>query len=577
MAVDLDQSGNQAQINNSNVRDGPFFLETEDVRATNTVSAILINENRDDADALLILDGRVISGVDGVEITSSDGGEGITLGTTGGIFAAEDGISTVAGNNTLTLAGMISADGDGVALGGDGLNRVMLSGIISSALDGIEAAGNQNKVTVSGAIVSGGQNGMVFNGNANTVVVSGSVEGTLDGIRLVGDGQNVKIDGLVGGLDNGVALTGDGAKITVGTTGVVRGGDNGGLTSAVTFQAGDVADGVGGASTLVNHGSLISDTVSEITNTAVAVWDFSGQAQVFTNTGDVQGDVLLQGGNDTMTNAGTIVGNISLGTGNDVFTSIGSGVVTGKIDGGAGFDTFRGGDLSDSFFGGDQADNMRGGAGIDSLFGEAGNDLIIGDTDGANDLYDGGTGIDTVSYAEAVSAVRANLTLQFALGSEIGVDRLVGVESLTGGSGDDSLTGSTAAGTFSGGAGNDILSAGSGNDVLLGGDGADTINGGAGFDTITGGTGNDRLTGAFNADTFIFANGFGKDIITDFDSSNSAEKIDLSAVANITDFNDLALNHLTQVGANAVISDGVDTITLLGVQATSLDSNDFIF
>ena len=158
-----------------------------------------------------------------------------------------------------------------------------------------------------------------------------------------------------------------------------------------------------------------------------------------------------------MTNAGTIVGNISLGTGNDSFTTIGSGAVTGKIDGGTGFDTFRGGDLSDTFFGGDQADNMRGGGGSDEIFGEAGNDLIIADADGVADLYDGGDGVDNVSYVTTVAGINANLGLNFAFGTEIGVDRLESVENLTGGRGNDSLTGAASTQRLDGGAGNDLL------------------------------------------------------------------------------------------------------------------------
>ncbi|MAU95182.1 MAG: hypothetical protein CMP81_04715, partial [Fulvimarina sp.] len=59
--------------------------------------------------------------------------------------------------------------------------------------------------------------------------------------------------------------------------------------------------------------------------------------------------------------------------------------------------------------------------------------------------------------------------------------------------------------------------------------------------------------------------------------TNDAEKIDLSAVTAITSFADLAANHLTQVGGNAVITDGFNTITLNGVNIADLDAGDFIF
>ncbi|ORE91585.1 calcium-binding protein, partial [Aurantimonas sp. 22II-16-19i] len=220
---------------------------------------------------------------------------------------------------------------------------------------------------------------------------------------------------------------------------------------------------------------------------------------------------------------------------------------------------------------------MRGGGGSDEIFGEAGNDLIIGDADGVADLYDGGEGIDNVSYVTTVAGINANLGLNFAFGAEIGVDRLENIENLTGGRGDDSLIGAASTQRLDGGAGNDVIDGGTGNNTLLGGDGNDTIRGFAGFDRIEGGAGNDRLTGDFNADTFVFANGFGKDTITDFDEFNNSEKIDLAGVTEIIDFADLAANHLTQVGANAVITDGVDTITILNANIADLDANDFIF
>jgi hypothetical protein len=68
-------------------------------------------------------------------------------------------------------------------------------------------------------------------------------------------------------------------------------------------------------------------------------------------------------------------------------------------------------------------------------------------------------------------------------------------------------------------------------------------------------------------------------VITDFDAGNDLEKIDLSRVSGIADFNDLVANHMTQIGANVVIDDGSsNTITLQNVLlADLLDGNDFLF
>ncbi|MEL6113113.1 MAG: hypothetical protein AAFR20_09925 [Pseudomonadota bacterium] len=123
-----------------------------------------------------------------------------------------------------------------------------------------------------------------------------------------------------------------------------------------------------------------------------------------------------------------------------------------------------------------------------------------------------------------------------------------------------------------------VLNGNAGFDRLEGGDGDDTLLSGSGFDVIDGGAGDDILEGNFNADTFVFANGFGRDLITDFDALNTFEKIDLRGVDAILDFSDLVQSHLSQdTDGNAVITDGENQITLLGVSINDLDPTDFIF
>lgn len=126
--------------------------------------------------------------------------------------------------------------------------------------------------------------------------------------------------------------------------------------------------------------------------------------------------------------------------------------------------------------------------------------------------------------------------------------------------------------------GDDRIFGGTDNDTLDGGAGDDLLSGDAGFDQITGGTGNDSLIGGYNADIFNFADGFGQDVIADFEALNPFERIDLSAVSAITDLADLLENHLEQIGENAIIDAGGDTtITLIGIDMNDLDATDFIF
>ncbi|NNF70825.1 MAG: calcium-binding protein, partial [Rhodobacteraceae bacterium] len=142
----------------------------------------------------------------------------------------------------------------------------------------------------------------------------------------------------------------------------------------------------------------------------------------------------------------------------------------------------------------------------------------------------------------------------------------------------DALFGEQGDDVLRGEEGDDRLNGGPGNDVIDGGDGADTLAGGSGFDTILAGPGDDILTGNFNADTFVIADGFGTDRITDFEATNDFEKIDLAGVASITDWDDLIANHLSQEGVEVWISpDSDDLLIIEGVDAGDLDPLDFLF
>ncbi len=98
--------------------------------------------------------------------------------------------------------------------------------------------------------------------------------------------------------------------------------------------------------------------------------------------------------------------------------------------------------------------------------------------------------------------------------------------------------------------------------------GADRINGRAGDDTVTGGAGGDH---------FVFSGRSGHDEVTDFDTAQSGEVIDLSGLSGVHGFTDLVAHHLTEVGGSALLTYGLNTIVLDGVAASSLTTNDFLF
>jgi len=339
--------------------------------------------------------------------------------------------------------------------------------------------------------------------------------------------------------------------------------DTGGIdtlnfASATADQVFDLtSEGISDVMGLEGNLIIARDSVIENVNSGAGDDSFTGNAAnnrfaagEGDDTADGAGgnDILLgQDGDDTLTG----------GAGNDI------------LNGDAGDDTLRGGADNDTLRGGTQEDELYGENGNDRLFGGAGFDLLRG---GAGDDYlDGGGQADNL-YGGADDDT---------MYGRQGFDRLFGGTGNDigyGGSGSDALFGQQGDDILFGEGDNDRLWGGQGNDELFGNAGNDNIRGGAGFDEITGGQGNDRLTGNFNADTFIFAGNFGRDTITDFAATNNFEKIDLSGVGSIVNFNDLDNNHMDQVGNNVVIdAGGGNTITLLNVNLGDLDQADFIF
>ena len=87
----------------------------------------------------------------------------------------------------------------------------------------------------------------------------------------------------------------------------------------------------------------------------------------------------------------------------------------------------------------------------------------------------------------------------------------------------DEISGNDGNDTLNGNDGNDTLKGDNGDDKLNGGNGDDTLYGGKGHDELTGGAGNDDLQGGdYEADTYHFARGHGKDTVYDW-SRGAAE------------------------------------------------------
>ncbi len=225
------------------------------------------------------------------------------------------------------------------------------------------------------------------------------------------------------------------------------------------------------------------------------------------------------------------IGNLAIARGTDIENAVTGG----------GNDTVTGNGLRNTIETGDGDDRAYGMGGFDIL------DLGAGD-----DYGDGGSGQDTL------------------LGG-------AGKDTLFGGGARDHLEGGDGADRLVGQGGNDTLIGGIGRDRLFGSAGNDTILAGSANDLINGGSGNDTMTGGNGNDTFVFKNGFGNDVITDFDWAKSNERLDLSGVTAITSYADLTANHMAQSGNDVVISDGGHSITLEDTLLSDLGSSDFLF
>ncbi|MEO1794525.1 MAG: putative Ig domain-containing protein, partial [Pseudomonadota bacterium] len=319
----------------------------------------------------------------------------------------------------------------------------------------------------------------------------------------------------------------------------------------LTFTASGLPDGLTISSSGVISGELSEAEQAQLTQDldfTVSVTASDGDLDVtetFTLTVNAVQDPV-----DGLTIDGTPGDNNISGTeGDDTINAFGGDdVVRGNggddtISGGFGFDTIFGdagddeifGDANaDTLSGGDGEDTISGGDGGDRIFGEGDNDTLFGNGD--NDVLQGGDGNDMLFGGDG------NDDLDGGSGSDM-LSGGQGFDTLRGGSGNDTLDGGTQADSLFGDSGNDTLNGTVGNDRLFGGVGNDTLDGGSdvdvlrggsGNDTLIGGAGNDVLFGDFNADIFVFVDGFGDDTLVDFDFDNPFEKLDLTDVSGVS-------------------------------------------
>ena len=164
-------------------------------------------------------------------------------------------------------------------------------------------------------------------------------------------------------------------------------------------------------------------------------------------------------------------------------------------------------------------DYIEGGSNSDTLYGGTGNDYLVGN--GGKDYFDGGSGYDTVSYHYFTGNLSADLKTDIAKSSSSSYsEKLISIENLTGGTGNDTLKGDDGKNTLNGYSGNDYLYGRGGDDILYGGSGNDRLNGyssGKEYDTLSGGSGYDTFVIGDSQSVFYRGSGFAT--ITDWNAS----------------------------------------------------------
>ncbi|RYE78916.1 MAG: calcium-binding protein, partial [Oxalobacteraceae bacterium] len=191
----------------------------------------------------------------------------------------------------------------------------------------------------------------------------------------------------------------------------------------------------------------------------------------------------------------------------------------------------------------------------------------------ANDVLDGGLGVDRLEGGQGNDTYYVNVATDVVVENfNAGTDTVFASSNYTLGNNVENLSYAGATGaTLTGNGLANVLTGGAGVDTLRGLDGNDRLNGGAGNDVLTGGTGND---------IFVFQSGFGADRITDFDAlvQGGQDLLDISAYAGINAGNFASQVQFTSLagGASTLVTIGLDTITLTGVNIGQMDMSDFL-
>lgn len=409
-----------------------------------------------------------------------------------------------AGNDTL-----VSGGGADTLDGGTGIDTASFAGLAAVNVV-LDANGNGRGITANENVTLLSIESLIGTGHDDTFQVAAmpsDSNGVKSGVIQGGAGNDTLIYNVTGDINvdlrfgtvNGISnildsienITTGSGNDTIIASNVVNKIDGGAGNNTVDFIHATTGVSVNiidpTVETLISGGSG-ADILRNIQNISGSA---SGNDTI--TVGNFDSTINARDGNNRITTGtGSNTYNISAGTGNDTIVASGSGNNT--INAGDGNNSVTAGNGNNTITTGSGNDTIVSGTGLSNITaGDGTNSITVGN---ANSTVVGGTGSDTVTYS-LFTNVYANIDTGFA-GTSLGTaqaNRLIDIDHLTGGSGNDTLIGNNGDNVLRGGAGNDSIFGGGGNDTIYGGDGDDIIDGGTGNNIIYGGNGADTING----------------------------------------------------------------------------------
>jgi Ca2+-binding RTX toxin-like protein len=329
----------------------------------------------------------------------------------------------------------LGGDDDVSAGSGNDLVRARAGNDIidAGAGDDIVEAGAGNDIVYAGA-----GDDIVFGGAGNDVIFGGAGADRLYG----GDGDDV----IDGGADGDMVLAGGGDDMVIGGAGhdMLQGGE--GRDIVFGGDGDDDISGDAGADILVDGWG--EDSVRGAAGDDVVLASADGANDVF-DGGE---------GQDVLSYAESAQGlRIDAGAGRAEGDAIGADAFAAfeEIIAGSGDDVLDAGSTSVTLRGGAGNDHLSDGLGVNTIDGEQGDDIVTVADDTKPDVFVGGAGFDTLSFAGQSKDVFIDAADGLTSLDGVTFDRFSDFEKIIGGSGDDDIVAGGALEVMAGGKGDD--------------------------------------------------------------------------------------------------------------------------